>query len=200
MNKPDDIISTLEKYLVVNGWPDGLTKKKLLERHRISSDESLPGWSVVTIERHRAILGGVYIPGQPMSAMQTYFMRYAVNGSLSVVNALSEVPEEIDVDMDGLVSTELGWERFGLSIEALDEQRFRLYENISHESEIVSNLEQAKAFVLTLQENYLAYFKEQLGMWVTDERQQKQLLSAYKERMTDALLEKAESVWLDRDL
>jgi len=135
-----------------------------------------------------------------MSAMQTYFMRYAVNGSLSVVNALSEVPEEIDVDMDGLVSTELGWERFGLSIEALDEQRFRLYENISHESEIVSNLEQAKAFVLTLQENYLAYFKEQLGMWVTDERQQKQLLSAYKERMTDALLEKAESVWLDRDL
>ena len=135
-----------------------------------------------------------------MSAMQTYFMRYAVNESLSVVNALSEVPEEIDVDVDGLVSKELGWDRFGLSIEALDEQRFKLYENVSHESEIVSNLEQAKAFVLTLLDNYLAYYKEQLGMWVTDERQQKQLLSAYKERMTEALLEKAESAWLDRDV
>ena len=112
----DEAVKILESSFDAQGWPIDLNSDKLRKRYRITSDSELPGDWIVEIERHRSILGVTYNRGLPMSAFETYKVRYAVNVAEMTVRELSEKTEGVEVNVFQLVNAALSSEVFYPSI------------------------------------------------------------------------------------
>lgn len=175
-----EIIKKLTDYFDSNGWPSDLDHNKLMDRYSVSLDESKPGFAIVKVERHRAICGTTYIKGVPMSAMETYSMRYAINLSNPEVKELNEISEEISIDIQGTVSEHLETDKFDLHIEPVDEKRYRISDYVSGVEIIIATFDDAKEFVLEFVDGFVELFEIHLDMHSIEGSQKNKLITDYK--------------------
>ena len=93
-NSLDSVIEYLEGY---GEHPTGLTVRKIQDRSKFLKSSKDGRIIYFETERHNAILGATYIPGLPMSAFLTRWIKYSFDGS-----ELNEVgdsrPSYIDID------------------------------------------------------------------------------------------------------
>ncbi len=205
MHTPTELVKKLKDHFDANGWPLDINSAKLDSRARISSDKTLPGLDIVEIERHRPILGDGYVQGLEMNAFETYYMRYAVHVSNSEVKELPDRHGSFDININGLVSNDLGFDRFSLTIEAIDENSYIIREDFSKEEAVISTLEEAKRFSATLQEAFVNYFVDSLGYLAAgstqiDESYIEELISDYTVAIKEGIFEITENKWNEREL
>ena len=191
-----ELITIFEK----NGWPFGINYNKFLERASYTNHPNKPGWFVVEIERHRHILDTGYTPGLPMSAFQTYWMRYAVHPETKKVKELPESKGEIYIGIWGMVEEELtnGYS-MDLVIEPIGSNKYRILDYVGNEEKVISTLQEAKSFVLNLSKNFISFFKEfrlsemeELGI---SKEQREKLFSEYKEALEEKIVDIVENLW-----
>lgn len=200
-NSKELIINALINYFEVNGWPYEVNYQKLMERYWVSSEESEPGWKIVEIERHRSILGGNYTQGCRMSSFETYSMRYAIDVSTLEVKELPKKHIKYSIDIYEIACDYLERESFDLTIDPIDDARYKISELVNKEFGIVSNLEEAKEFMTRFIDGNVQQFERMLDI---NERpfndfQKTKYLSAFTESIKEVLLMKAEYAWDDRD-
>jgi len=203
MDSSNDIINGLIRHFDAMGWPLHMNRNKLLSRYSMTSNEELPGWDIVEIERHRPILGTSYTRGLGMDAFETYYVRYAVHVQTLEVKEFPERRGNVDIDISGIVSNELNFENFSLSVEPIDQNRYTIIENVSNYQQVISRITEAQSFCELLLESRVDYFNDTLNRELADlqldEKQIEQLISDYSETMKKALLEKADNAWRSRD-
>jgi hypothetical protein len=204
MHSKRNSLDTLVGYLNATSWPADVDERKLRDRATVTTDPALPGWDIVEVERHRAILGATYTRGQPMSAFETYFMRFAVQLKDGKVEQLPEREDDLDIDVASLVAEHLSYERFGLTIEAVDETRFLIREDVCGDEEIIGTLEEAIAFSQGLGDSIRDYLNEALDNEFgadgpEDEQTRNQLDRHAEEELAEQLKAKAEKAWRDRE-
>jgi hypothetical protein len=195
-------LKTLINYFDNNGWPGDVDESKLHERYSISEEPYEKGWDVIEIERHRAILGDTYRKGQPMSAFQTYWMRYAVNPKTKDVKELSERSGEICIDDMSSYVDEILPEECDLSITLLEDGDYLIHDLICNSERIISTIEEAKAFALELVDDLADNFQTRLadeGLPLSDE-QLKQLRDEYTENVRYQIIDSVENLWEEREL
>lgn len=163
MGRDEQAVDILASKFDGEGWPLGLDHAKLMNRYQIASDDNYPGRIIVEIERHRSILSAQYTQGLPMSAFETYFMRYAVNVSTSAVQEISERTGGIDIDLDSYVDDELCFEQFSPSIE-FEDGHYKVTESVTNQEELIANQDDLVEFLSTFAAPYCDYFSEQLDM------------------------------------
>ncbi len=159
MTNSIQVLNFLEKHFETKGWPTGVHLEKFRDRARLGADDAYPGWDVVEIERHRSALGAVYQPGCAMSALATYYMRYAVHKTNFEVKELPERRGTPVIDIHSLVEEHLGRESFRLTIEAIDQDHFEIGEGVSGEKAVITTLEEAKEFSASLEDNFSYFFQ-----------------------------------------
>lgn len=193
-------ITELTNFFEKNGWPLSINNNKLLERASYTNHPNKPGWFVVEIERHRHILGTGYTPGLPMSAFQTYWMRYAVHPETKEVKKLPERKGEIYIDIWGMVEEELtnGYS-MELVIEPIGSNKYRIFDCVGKKEKVTSTLQETKTFALNLSKKFINYFKEfrlsemeELGI---SKEQKEKLFSEYKEALEEKIIDIVENLW-----
>ena len=194
-----EIIKKLTDHLDSKGWPPGLNFKKLMDRCRISLDESEPGFAFVKVERHHAICNTSYIKGVPMPAMETYSMRFAINLSNSEVRELKDISEEITIDIEGIVWEHLETGTFTLHIEPFDKKSYRIFDNVSGEQKIIATFDDAKVFVLGLVDGFVVLFEILLDHHSIEDSQKNKLITDYRKSLEEALIEKVEELWSEKE-
>lgn len=178
MPKNDETIRILTMSFESSGWPLGLSPEKLAKRFHITSDEAHPGCDVVEIERHRGILGAAYVRGAPMSAYETYFMRYAVNTQTGTVRVLPERSCELDIDTEELVEEVFRNGSIELQITPASDG-YTVSDLVSNDKAFVASEIETLEFVLSFAETFGDYFRERLtdDTSLSDERQRELLTS-----------------------
>lgn len=203
MDSTNDTINVLIRHFDAMGWPLHMNRSKLFSRYSMTSNDGFPGWNIVEIERHRPILGTSYTPGLGMDAFETYYILYAVHVQTLEVKELPERRGNIDIDISGIVSSELNFERFSLSVEPIDQHCYMIKENVSNDQQVISSITEAKIFCELLLDSRVDYFNDtlyrELANLQLDEKQLEQLISDYSETMKKALLEKVDDAWRSRD-
>jgi len=193
-------ITELINFFEKTGWPFGINYNKFLKRASYTNHPDKSGCFVVEIERHRPILEASYTPGLPMSAFQTYWMRYAVHPETKKVKELPERKGEIYIDIWGIVEEELtnGY-NIDLVIEPIGSNKYRIFDYVSNKEKIISTLQEAKTFVLNFSKNFIDFFKdfrflesEELGI---SKEQEEKLFSEYKETLKERIVDIAEDLW-----
>lgn len=200
MGRDEQAVDILASKFDSEGWPLGLDYAKLMNRHQIASDDNYPGRIIVEIERHRSILSAQYTQGLPMSAFETYFMRYAVDVSTSAVQEISERTGGIDIDLDFYVDEELLRDWFSPSIE-FENGRYKATESVSREEALIANQDELVGFLLTFVDPNCEYFLEQLDIHdgLLDEGK-KVILLKYREILIARLTDIAHDLWNKRDI
>ena len=193
-----DAIQQMKVYFEKHGWPD-LDYNKLNSRASLSPMTGEPGWTVIKIERHRAILGATYTPKLHMSACRTYWMRYALNPATQQVEELAEELGPVHIITSDLVNEDLG-NSFGLGIEPIGAGSYQIYDNVGKGTQEVSNVEEAISFASGQTQSWSDFFKELLQMEEGVSSQQiDQWVSEYGECLKDKVTEKAQQVWEERE-
>jgi len=190
-----EIIKKLTVYFDSNGWPYDLDHNKLMTRYSVSLDESEPGFAIVKIERHRAICGTTYKKGVPMSAMETYWMRYAIDLSNSEVKELNEISEKITIDIQGFVLEQLDTDGFELYIEPVDEKHYRIIDFVCGVKKIITTFDDAKVFVLGFVDGFVEHFEFHLDLHPIEDSQKFKYITDYKITLEEALDEKVKELW-----
>jgi hypothetical protein len=197
-----DILIILIAHFNNNDWPFGVNEAKLYDRSSISIDKKRPGWYIVEIERHRSALNATYRKGQPMAAYQTYWMRYAVHRETGEVESLSETSDEIDiddVDVEGLVDEAIE-EGVELSMNLMEDGKYRIHDGVSKCDIIISTHEEAKAFALTKANEeadvYLFMLKESSEM---SEDQINQMSHKCREYIEILITNQVNRLWEERE-
>jgi hypothetical protein len=192
-------LDILKNHFDETGWPVEVTLKKLMDRYRITENED-KNCVTVEIERHRAVLGETYIPGAPMSAYQTYWMRYDVNVQTGEVDYLGEEEGEVSVNIPNLVDSHLSNDCFWLSIEPEDDapEIYRISEEVIGESILVSDCKEAESFVLSFCPGMVGYFKDRLDDCDIDLRAIERYVELYEIELRKQLLQKLDSLWLTK--
>lgn len=191
-------ITELINFFEKNGWPLSINNNKLLERASYTNYPNKSGCFVVEIERHHPILETGYTPGFPMSAFQTYWLRYAVHPETKKVKKLTESKGEIYIGICGIVEEELE-DGMALVIEPIGSNKYRILDYVVNETKVISTLHEAKSFALNLSKNYADFFKEfrlleseELGI---SKEQEEKLLSEYKEELKEQIVKIVENLW-----
>ena len=199
----EKIIDALIAFFNSTTWPLDVDESKLRSRYAIVQDDSWPGFDVVEIERHRAAMGASYRRGLPMSAMQTYYMRYAINRVDLHVRILPERQDEAGpaFDVDMLVDEHLSPEGFDLRVTAIDTMHYEIREEITHEKETIADLDEAKEFALSFEDALVERFDDDISMDYPqlDEDKRERLSECYKAALHSALKQKAEEAWEERE-
>jgi len=191
-----EAITTLEAYFDKNGWSYDMNAKKLWERSSLSSETHKAGWDIVEIERHRGVLGASYTKGFPLSAMQTYWQRYAIHIADGSVEELSEKTGLINVDISSLVDEGLGFESFDLKINPLQNGKYLISESISSQESEILTAEEAKVFALGVVEGWNDYFNERLSeIENLTKEDMDRLLRAHKKCLEEGVINKVVEVW-----
>lgn len=192
-------LDILKNHFDKTGWPVEVTLKKLMDRYHITDNED-KNCVTVEIERHRAVLGDTYIPGVPMSAYQTYWMRYDVNVQTGEVDDLGEQEGEITVNISDLVDRHLSFDYFWLSIEPEDDtpEIYRISEEVIGESILVSDCKEAESFVLSFCPGMVEYFKNSLSDQDIDRRTIERYVELYEKELRKQILQKLDSLWLNK--
>lgn len=196
------VLTLLVSHFDKSGWPTGVGPEKLWERARVASFEESAGIAVVEIERHRAVVGASYIRGVGMNAFEEYFMRYSVDVVSGIAHELAERHGRYGVNVAGLVDEHLSTDSFCLSISCAENGCFEIREDVSHESSIVSNLNEAREFVQTLGDLFSDCFSEILlgsfGENISSSTKQ-EMRRNYDKALTSALLEQVDRLWESRE-
>lgn len=127
-------------------WPLHVNETKIRERAQVTRDEAQPDCSIVSVERHRPMLGAQYIRGLPMSAIQTYFMRYAVPNDGGAVEVLEEIAGEIKVNEFALAEEATSGECLDLRLYRLKNESYRIVEAITNQDTEITTLDEALSF------------------------------------------------------
>lgn len=162
-------ISRLIKYFDNgNCWPLHLNEQKILARGQIVQDDEFPDSEIVLIERHRPILGSSYRCGLPMSAFQTYLMRFRIRDDGKVVTALSEKPISVEANPGLMVDDYVNRETIDFHVEQTAKDQYKIRESVSNSTAIVACLEDAIDFGREIAENHLDLIYDQLKMEAAD--------------------------------
>ncbi len=164
MQNHHETIERLTNWLEQHGWPQDVDKMKLLTRASIVRDESYPGCDIVRIERHRPILGTHYTKGLPMTAFDTYYMRYAVHDDGLRIDKLEDQVVECTVDVEGLADSLTGFETLDLQIERLGAGQYRIVDSVGKDAADVSNLDEAITFGDEIAEGFSDYIYETFAL------------------------------------
>jgi hypothetical protein len=196
----DEAIQQMKVYFDQYGWPLDVDYNKLNNRASLSSETYEPGWTVVKIERHRSILSATYTKGLPMSAFQTYWMRYALNPATGEVRELAEEAGPLVIDVSALVDEELE-NGFGLKIEPSGNGKYQVYDNVvGKRAQEVSNVEETIAFALADMQGWSNYFKESLQREEGIAAEEiDQWVSEHEKYLQAQITEKAQQVWEERE-
>jgi hypothetical protein len=192
-------LDILENHFDETGWPVDVTRKKLMDRYRITDNKDKNAVTI-EIERHRAVLGETYIPGAPMSAYQTYWMRYDVNVQTGEVDYLDEEEGKITANIPDLVDSHLSNDYFWLSIEPEDDTPgiYRISELVMKEAVLVSDCKEAESFVLSLCPRMVEYFKDHLGDYDADQFTVERYAKLYEIELCNQIWQKLDSLWLNK--
>jgi len=194
-----DVLEVLESHFEKNGWPLNLNQKKLRSRHRITVNEAFPACYVVEVERHRPILGTAYSQGLPMSAYETYQMRYAVNFSDATVRELSEIVEGVEFDFSRLVGETLDHERFFPCIE-VSENGYVVLDKISMRSGVATSLQDVKVFMLSFVERNVDYYSARLeDLESLSSERREEINKRLRNALEKAVFHEACELWNSRD-
>ena len=199
MNNSYSIIDTLVNHFETNGWPLDLNYEKLMARWSASTDKSEPDCKIVEILRHRSILGGFYRKGLPMATYETYFMRYAINLSTGQVKELPEQSIDCEINFGGLVAEYFNNGIIELKIDQVDEIHYRVSNGVSKEEIIVKNIEEAKQFILNITDPMVNYFNSDRLNSIEDSLKA-EYSSEYEKHLKEALVNKIEELWINKDL
>lgn len=174
--------------------------KKLIERYSIVDAEN-DNIKIVAIERHRPIAGISYSKGLPMSAYETYQMRYSVNNLTKAVTELDESVQDYQIDIAGIVSEDLSFESFDLKINPTDDDHYEISEYVSNSSKIINSIEEAYEFAgeVTSQFADVFYVAKLDTIEYLDANDKLKYLSKYKEELKDQLRENVEKAWKTKD-
>lgn len=155
-------LAELAAHFEKTGWPYELSREKLWQRGSVVTDADHADCAIVEIERHRAVLGSVYVREQPMSAFETYFMRYRIQGQMGDVTELAErvMPVQINVGAlaNELLASNVPW--FGIMRTA---RGYVVQDRISKATELVSSLDRIKGFLADCADECSEYFGESLS-------------------------------------
>ena len=196
--KKTEAVEKLIDYFDQNGWILGLNAQKIRKRSSLSNEQDRPGWVIVEIERHRATLGTHYTQGAPMSAMQTYWMRYAVHETMDNVKELPNINSEIAFNIEDIVNQELET-GFDIDLEPINSEKYRIYNNISGAEGIVSNIQETKEFALNSidiemwSDNFEDNLHSEKISLSEDER--KELIIKYKDTLKNQIIEFVKEEW-----
>jgi hypothetical protein len=179
-----------------------LNPDKIRNRTSLAEEQNRLGWLIVEIERHRAALGTHYIPGAPMDAMQTYWNRFAVHETLNEFEELPDRIGKVSYDLSGVVSQQLEY-GFDIEIDPLEKGQYRIYNNVSKQEGVVSNINEAKDFSLKSIDinTWSEYFKDTMETELENlsEYEQENLLNEYINTLKDQITEIVDDRWEDRD-
>ncbi len=120
------------------GELDGEPSWKILERMEPVDDPERPDWLVFDVERHRAVLGTRYTPGEPMYAYITYWPRYAFHPQTKTLEYLGQ-HRQSQADIDYELVADLRIEELVFHFEAAGDGRHRCCEVWSNEERLVSD-------------------------------------------------------------
>lgn len=194
-----EAIQQMKVYFDQHGWPLDVGYDKLIDRVSLSPATYGSGWTVIEIERHRAILGATYTQGAGMNAFQTYWMRYALNPVTGEVKELAEETGPLNIDVPALVEEDLGND-FGLEIGPLDNGKYEIYDSICNRKKEVSNVEEVITVALAEMQGWSNSFKESLQREESIAGEKiDQLVSEYEEAFREQVTEKARRAWEERE-
>lgn len=176
---------------------DGLTYEKINRRGEIDEDESRPDRIVFEVERHMAILGCTYYPGEPMDSYVTYWQRFEFHPATQVLTPLPESRKRtVEVDVDRRAEDSVD-QMFGFDFRPNDAGGFVCTESSCNSEKIVQDIGDVHEFAmecvrgLRLDEE-LEGISDCLSAGEAD-RILSDLVDAYIVAATD----KAESAWND---
>ncbi len=195
------VYDRLEEWFDKFGWPTQVHRDKFRSRSSMSNEKTEEGWSIVEIERHRSIGGRGYVAGCPMSAYQTYWMRYAVPPEIGDIKELPERLGEFDISIGDLISEDTDVEVFDLYIKPTKDGKYLISEAVSSREQVVSSLDEATEFTLGVGQNFANYFRTTLKelACLPDEEIDKHL-SIYKKEWKDTVFSTVKKLWEERDL
>lgn len=151
-----------------NCWPLHLNEQKIRTRGQIVQDDEFPDSEIVLIERHRPILGSSYRFGLPMSAYQTYLMRFRISDDEKVVTALSEKPISVKTNPESMVNDYVNRGTIDFHVEQTAKDQYKIRESVSNSKAIVACLEDAIDFGREIAEQHLDFIYSQLKMEADD--------------------------------
>lgn len=82
----------------------GITRKKYLERGELRPSEDVPGKFILSVERHRAILGDTYQEGLPMASFETYTQELIFDPAVPSLTRMNEIHLDYTIDVHALAS------------------------------------------------------------------------------------------------
>lgn len=151
-----------------NCWPLHLNEQKIRERGQIVQDDEFLDSEIVLIKRHRPILGCSYRRGLPMSAFQTYFMRFRIRNDGKEVTELSEKPISVEADPGSMVDDYINRGTIDFHVEQTANDQYKIHESVSNSKAIVACLEDAIDFGREIAEQHLDFIYGQLKMEADD--------------------------------
>lgn len=196
MSDSKSAIDILTDHFNENGWPEHVGEVKFIKRSETSEDRSIPGCEIVEVERHRPILGDVYIKDLGMAAYETYLMRYSVNLSTLAVERLSDNKVDMNVDIPNLVNRHFTYnELVYLSIDQVDDAHYKIGDSISGTEVIITDIEEANDFIVDLADPIIDTFQIRLDLIQLSAELKDEYLTQYMECVKNMLKEQIIDLW-----
>lgn len=195
------ILEILVVHFNNSSWPPYLNRDKLSERSSVLEYPKRPGWHLVKIERHQAAFGATYQKGLPMTAYQTYYMRYAVNQTTGEVEELPATYEDVDIedfDLKGLIDEYLK-ETNDLSIESTDDGKYQIRDRTTKENITVSTWKEAENFAkkkgIETADDYVFYLGETTEI---SKDQLEKIAPSCREYIESSIISEIQNLWHKR--
>lgn len=198
----EKLLDILNIYFEDNDWPPDMDCEKLYERSSLSEEQYKPGWGIVEIERHRAVLGASYSKGQPMTAFQTYWMRYAVHPETGEIEELPDKNGEICINDMSIYVYEVLSELVAISIEPIKNGKYLISEGVKNYEKEISSFKDAMVFALELTVELRGDFQgliEDEGLFMPD-YQLKQLIDEYQACVRSQIFQTVKDLWEEREI
>lgn len=175
---------------------EGLDSLKAFNRATLVTDDDGSGLSLFDVERHRGVLGAQYVKGVPLSAFETYWMRFAFDPATGHRKELEQVrPSEYSVDAAALADEWSFESERSFSFEPVDEGYWEARELTSGAEGTVRDEGDVRAFgrASARPTDVRDYFEMVLGEDVADGLASE--ADALARHLRDAAEEEAVQVW-----
>ena len=195
MNSPADKHEAFLNYLEEQGGElDGEPSEKILERMEPVDDPERPDWLVLDVERHRAVLGTRYTPGEPMYAYITYWPRYAYHPQTKTLEYLGQ-HRQSQADIDYELVADIRTDELTFNFEPAGDGRHRCREGWSNEERLVSDVADIETMAAKIvrrlnYEDYVDVLAEH-----ADEATRQQIMDQFYQALEKKAQERARRNW-----
>ena len=175
----------------------GLTPDKVWERAELVDDPERIDWIVFEMERHRSILGTIYVPGLAMPAFITYWPRYAFHPVEKKFEELGEYRKaEVSIDHWDVADRWIS-ETISFDFEHIGAEQHRCKELCGNEERVVSSQKEVEDFAAEIVRGwYLDFFQDELSDLLRPSEIQEHL-DRIRRAAEELMREKAKDAWED---